>query len=197
MAGSHHDVAEVPQPDSCTAANLREYSITSSASASRFHRHFDFPKPRPGWMFLPSNRLAIERGQQFRVVSVDIATEVHNTAIDPSGQIGNVHGQRLLQVHDGGLGRGNHLVDPIFVPSRNATCAKNLIGKLERPGKPDTSVAESPLVAAEQAARGTVVKIDVVRVWKHELDAAQRVVGARPLPKLKREISTSVARPVE
>src|SRR5215510_10702629 len=194
MAGSHHDVAEVPQPDSCTTANLRDYSITSSASASRF-TGISIPKAPGGC--LPGNRLAIEGGQQFRVVSVDIATEVHNTAIDPSGQIGNVHGQRLLQVHDGGLGRGNHLVDPIFVPSRNATCAKNLIGKLERPGKPDTSVAESPLVAAEQAARGAVVKIDVVRIWKHEFDAAKRVVGARPLPKLKREISTSVARPVE
>src|SRR5215510_3808604 len=166
MAGSPVDVAEVPQPDSCSGC-------------------------------LPSNRLAIEGGQQFRVVSVHIATEVHNTAIDPSGQIGNVHEQRLLQVHDGGLGRGNHLVDPIFVPSRNATYAKNLIGKLERPGKPDTSVADSPLVAAEQAARGTVVKIDVVRVWKHELNVAQRVVGARPLPQLKREISTPIARPVE
>src|SRR5215831_18984724 len=130
-------------------------------------------------------------------MSVDIAAEVHNTVIDPGGHIGNVHRQRLLQVHDGGLGRGNHLVDPIFVPSRNATCAKNLIGKLKRPCKPDASVAESPLVAAEQAARGTVVKIDIVRVWKHDLDAAQRVVGARPLPKLKREISTSIARPVE
>src|SRR5262249_1865637 len=135
---------------------------------------------------LPSDRLAIEGSDQFRVMSVDIATEVHNTAIDPSGQIGNVHRQRLLQVHDGGLGRGNHLVDAIFVPSRNATCAKNLIGKRERPFKPDTSVAESPLVAAEQVARGAVVKIDIVRVWKHELDAAQRVVGPRALPKLKR-----------
>src|SRR5215813_14448769 len=142
MAGSPVDVAEVPQPDSCSGC-------------------------------LPSNRLAIEGGQQFRVVSVDIATEVHNTAIDPSGQIGNVHGQRLLQVHDGGLGRGNHLIDPIFVPSRNATCAKKLIGKLKRPCKPDTSVAESPLVAAEQAARGAVVEIDVVRVWKHDLDVAR------------------------
>src|SRR5215472_4819168 len=146
---------------------------------------------------LPGNRLAIEGSQQFRVMSVDIAAEVHNTVIDPGGHIGNVHRQRLLQVHDGGLGRGNHLVDPIFVPSRNATCAKNLIGKLKRPRKPDTSVAESPPVAAEQAARGAVVKIDVVRVWKHDLDVAQRVVGPRALSKLKREISTSVTGPVD
>src|SRR5215471_18463901 len=146
---------------------------------------------------LPRNRLAIEGSQQFRVVSVDIAAEVHNTVIDPGGQIGNVHRQRLLQVHDGVLGRGNHLVDPIFVPSRNATGAKNLIGKLERPCKPDASVAESPLVAAEQAARGTVVKIDVVRVWKHDLDVAQRVVGARALPQLKRKMSTSVTGPID
>src|SRR6516225_9271441 len=130
-------------------------------------------------------------------MSVDIAAEVDNTVIDPGGQIGNVHRQRLLQAHDSGLGRGNHLVDPIFVPSRNATCAKNLIGKLKRPCKPDASMAESPLVAAEQAARGTVVKIDVVRVWKHDLDATQRVVGSWPLPKLKREMSSSVTGPID
>ena len=65
-----------------------------------------------------------------------------------------------------------------------AACAKDLVCKIKRPGEPDTTMAKGSYIAAEQAARWAVVQIDIVRVREHDLDPAQRVVGARPLPEL-------------
>src|SRR4029077_17575582 len=130
-------------------------------------------------------------------MSVDIGTEVDKIAVDPSSHIGDVHGQRTLQVHNRVLGRGNHLVDPVSIPTRNASRTKDLFSQIERPREPDASMAESPHISAEQAARWTVVQIDVVFVWKHQLYLTQCVIGARPLSNLKWEIPTSISGPVD
>ena len=129
-------------------------------------------------------------------MSVDIGTEVDKIAVDPSGHIGDVHGQGTLQVHNRVLGRGNHLVDSVSIPSRNATRTKDLFGQIERPCEPDASMAERPYISAEQAVRWTVVQVDVVFVWKHQLYVTQRIIGARPLSNLKWEIPTRISGPV-
>src|SRR6478736_4571906 len=129
-------------------------------------------------------------------MSVDIGTEVDKIAVDPSGHIGDVHWQRTLQVHNCVLGRGNHLVDPISIPSRNATRTKDLVSQIERSCEPDASMAEGSHISAEQAARWTVVQIDVVLVWKHQLYATQCIIGTWPLPNLKWDIPTAISRPV-
>src|SRR5215475_10431565 len=128
---------------------------------------------------------------------VNILAKICNAVISPRCQVGDVDGQRLAQVDHGRFRRGNDIIDAILGPSLYTAHAKNLFGKVERSGQTNTTVTEGAHTALEQAVRGTVVQIDIMGVWEHELYTAECVVRPRSLPQLVWKVPGSSGGPVD
>ena len=82
-------------------------------------------------------------------------------------------------------------------PAEPRVVAQQVLGEGDRVGEADADRAVGPHGAAEQAAAGRVVQVDLVLVREHELEPPERVPRARLLAQPERETLPAQAPPVD
>ena len=120
--------------------------------------------------------------QEGSVLIVDIPAELDRTVlVSPGSPVKQVDRYRFRQPY-AAVHRLVQLAQDCFaIPVW--ILLKQIHGQLNRLLDPDASMTEVSLRLLEQRARRGVVKIDVELIGKHELNAAERILGTGVLTK--------------